>query len=84
MRVVKFVDGWVAFRLFVAIMTRHNSGPRDLHVHLNPPYFGLLSVVARIYAQSLPSLHPPCKFKDSFEGWQGLLFYLRYGMQTEK
>ena len=56
-------------------MTRPNSAPRDLHFRLNSPYFGLLSVVARIYAQSLPSLHLPRKFKDSFEGQQGLLFY---------
>lgn len=83
MRVVKFVDSWFAFRLFVAITTRHNSGPRDLHFHLNPPYFGLLSVVALIYAQSLPGLQLPRKFKDSFEGPQGLLFYLQYCMWTE-
>lgn len=83
MRVVKFVDGWVAFRLFVAIMTRNNSGPSDLHFHPNPPYFGLLSVVARIYAQSLLSLQLPRKFKDSVEGQQGLLFYLQYCMWTE-
>ena len=84
MRVVKFVDGWVAFRLFVAIMTRHKSGPRGLHLIPNPPYFGLLSVVARICAQSLPSLQLPRKFKDSFEVQQELLFYLWYSMQTEK
>ena len=84
MRVVKFVDGWVALRLFVAIMTRHNSGPRDLHFHLNLPYFGLFPVVARIYAESLLSLRFPRKFKDSFEVQQELLFYLWYSMQTEK
>ena len=83
MRVVKFIDGWVALRLFVAIMTRHKSGPRGLHLIPNPPYFGLLSVVARIYAQSLPGLQLPRKFKDSFEGPQGLLFYLQYCMWTE-
>lgn len=83
MRVEKSIDGCVAFRPFVAIMTRHNSGPRGLHLPRNSPYFGLLSVVACIYAQSLPSLRLPCKFKDSFEGQQELLFYLRYCMWTE-
>lgn len=83
MRVVKFVDSWFAFRLFVAITTRHNSGPRCLHLPRNPPYFGLLFVFARIGAQSLPSLQLPCKFKDSFEGQQGLLFYLQYCIWTE-